>query len=723
MDLSGRMRSISAFGAIAILPNGDVEFPGGVETICQAFVSDGFFPLLGSAPTHGRWFQADEMKAGQLSAVIVSERFWRDRLGSNAALGTMLRIQRGSKIVPVTVIGVIPSSPIIPLLFQQEPDLIFPASALSEWSRRNSTMYRALVRLRPGASMVQARSELEIETKRLRDAYPRDNRDLNLRALPLKTAILGKTERLLWLLFLASGVIWLIAAANLGALLTVRLEERRTDFAIRCALGAGWTHQLAEIGREVAGIAAAATAAGLLIAWAGVQFIRENAEWLMIPRQAEVSLNVSCVVFSASAAIAAGLLVILGNLKTVFQSSPGTLIQGGLRQQFSGARRFSDAVVAAQFCLAFLVANIAGLTGRGLVQGEGRAVGYDPRHVVAMRLRFRDLAGANSPLRYQESLASILAFSRRLPNTQAATAAYPRPTAKRALEEFAFVENGEPAAASVLALRRAVAPNFFEVMAIPLTRGRAFLPSENSTSETVVVNGAFVRAYSQDREVIGRKLYLNSERTGRPWRIVGVVGDTLESPLDDVASPTVYSPGYRNWVDLLIRADTPFAGIGTIQKFIRNTDPGISIDQVETLEQALEAPLANSKTQTLLSVVFAGVAILLAAAGLYGLLRHTGENRRSEYAIRIAMGASERDLTWMHLRDTIRPVGLGLVSGMLLSIAFGQSVRSMLFRVPALDPVVVASVTLTLIGVALLAAYVSVRHTTKLDPGALLRCS
>jgi putative ABC transport system permease protein len=285
------------------------------------------------------------------------------------------------------------------------------------------------------------------------------------------------------------------------------------------------------------------------------------------------------------------------------------------------------------------------------------------------------------------------------------------------------VEDDARSPRTSLAVERTIAPNYFQAMGIPLVRGRAFLSSEDFTSDAVVVNAAFARTYFSGREVIGRRLYSKELGPSKPLQIVGVVGDSLESPTDDAPQPTIYLRSFSNWLDLLVRADRPLEAVGPVLRFVRSQDQSIPVDQIEILDDAVQSPLGQSKTQALLSTAFAIASIVLAGAGLYAVVRHTGDARKREYAIRIAIGATEARLIKLRLRQTARTVGIGLVSGIAGAVAFGRIVQSMFFRVPAFDALMLASATLILLAVAVAASYPSIKDTTTLDPSELLRSS
>jgi putative ABC transport system permease protein len=418
-DLAAGVQSFQAIGAVALLGTREVHLPGGVETFREAYFSGSLPSVLGISPIRGRWFQEDESRSGPPVAVIVSERFWRIRLGADPAVqGTVLHIRWRREEVPVAVVGVLPSLQILSLVYKEEPDIVFPASNLSEWYRRDSTLYQAVVRLRPGVPIDQVRGEIRRSAERLRNTYPRDNREFDPRILSLRSAILGKTERLLWSLFLATGVVWLIAAANFSALLAVRLEERQSEFAVRWALGARPRHLMIAISKEVAVVAMVGSGIGTLAGWIGVRLLQTHAQWFNVPRLIDARLSPTALLFGVSAALCIGLVGVLANAGRYVRSSTQGLVQTAPAQRSSPSIHFSEFVVATQFCLALVIVNTACLAGHSLVRDESRALGYDAHHVAAMQIRLPAPQSLVEKRRQQEVLQSFIDYAQGVPGVQ-----------------------------------------------------------------------------------------------------------------------------------------------------------------------------------------------------------------------------------------------------------------------------------------------------------------
>jgi len=727
-DLTANMPGIEETGAlfIASTPT-SIRFPDGVAMAPTVELDEGTLRILGVSPIEGRWYSKEEQAARRnaITTVVVSERFWRTRLGANpAAVGkAVLLIPQ-----PATVVGVMPPCPLLSLLYQQEPDLFVPVFTAENLYRGGYRLH-ALVRLEPGFALTRIQTQLNIRGRQLQAAYPGANRDFHPIALSLKSAILGKNESLIWLLFIGTGLVWLIATANFGALLAVRLEERRAELAIRSALGAGALHIFSEIAKEAFRSAGIGAAAGAIVAWLGLDFIRTHGEWFGLPRLAEVSLDGATLLFGISSAVVAGWLGVLLNSRRNPGSLAAGVMQGGLSPRLTRSTRFAAIVVAAKFSLALIVVNMAAVTGRSLAQFQTRVLGYAARDLLAMELWVDNGVGLSEVAerrRQIDVLQSVIDFTRRLPSVIDVTAAYPHP-GKKVFPTFAFeIIGNQPSSVSrpAMAAKWDVASNYFQAMHIPLVRGRAFVPTDGVSWDVALVNETFVRTYLRDSEPVGRQFYWTIIGPEKRFRIVGVVGDSIDTLLDDAASPAVYLPvGFSQGMDLLIRTNRPGPVGGQVQKFIRQLDRHISINRTLTIDQELQAPLSQAKTQVLLSAIFGLTSLLLAVGGLYSTVRYAGDNRRREYAIRVALGGTERQITLMRLRKTLETVVYGLLCGVLASAALGRVAQSMLFRVPAIDPLMTAAACTVLFVAAFAASYSSIRDTMRLYPGELLRAN
>ena len=285
------------------------------------------------------------------------------------------------------------------------------------------------------------------------------------------------------------------------------------------------------------------------------------------------------------------------------------------------------------------------------------------------------------------------------------------------MQEFFLLPTRDP----IRAVGHNVMSSYFETMGIPVLRGRTFEPSEDLSSDVVVVNAEFARAYFPNAEVVGRQFYSRIFGPEKVYRVVGVVGDTIESFFDDSSEPTIYLPGFFNIAAILIRTRQPSAVIGPMQEFVRHIDRTIPMSQAELLDDTLHGPLGSTKTQLLVSVVLAVASILLATAGLYGLVRRNVESRRREDAIRFALGATGRQVVLTRLIRTMRPIGYALVCGMIMAVLSGKLVQSALFRVPATDPVILGASAASLAAVAVLTSFVGSYGVFHMDAAALLR--
>lgn len=303
-DLASRVHSIEALAAVVVLPDRPIQFPEGVENVTAAYASDGLATVLGVHLTMGRWFSADESRQGPPTAVIVGRHFWKTRLGGDkGVVGTVLHTPR-----PVKVIGVNDPIPVLGLLYQQEPDLIYPASTQREWIRRDNRLFQGLVRVRAGTPWRSVQLDIEKTGAELSQLYPSGVERPSVRILPLKQAILGHSQQMIWALFFASCVVWAVAAGNFGMLLAARLEERDTDFQIRRALGAGVVHLWCQTIKDVLPAMGIGIAVGTAAASAGLRIIGLHAGWFGIPGLSNARLDCSALLFSVGVVLGIGVI-------------------------------------------------------------------------------------------------------------------------------------------------------------------------------------------------------------------------------------------------------------------------------------------------------------------------------------------------------------------------------------------------------------------------------
>jgi putative ABC transport system permease protein len=378
-------------------------------------------------------------------------------------------------------------------------------------------------------------------------------------------------------------------------------------------------------------------------------------------------------------------------------------------------------MIALQFCLSFILANLALVTATGLVNAERRTLGYDAQHIISMRVRYPVIRDPNAALKWEETFQSVVLLAARLPQVQAATVAYPGPATRDFLREFLLPGYGVEGE-RLLAIVRRVAPSYFAVMGIPLAQGRTFHDSETSSSRTAIVNAALGRRYFPQRAVLGQPLSIRQEGPSASSRqIIGVVGDTLESRLDDSTLPTIYLPGYSNWMELLVRSDSPADLEAAVRRIVHGIEPRMTVEKARPLDAAIEAPLGRAKGQTFLLGSFAVAALVLTTMGLAALVLHTCSIRSREYAIRLALGASERQVLGVRFRQTLRAAAIGLGAGVAIAIGLARSLQGMLFHVGGLEVRTLAMSATIFIFTGFLVSYMAMRGVSEKDMGELLR--
>ncbi len=714
--LRSRLSAVEALSGFAVISGRPIRYGDVFEPATAVYLSNDWLPELGGQLNQGRWFTPDECRYGGPGAVVVSEAFWRGRLaGRPDVVGMVLHAP-----TPVTIVGVTAASRFFQLLYKQEPDLFFPAGAVSDSHREGLAFFEVAGSLRTGSSFRELQAQIDVvPPDKPRNSTPPEAR--RIRALLASDAILGSAGGVLWGLFVGTGVVWGMALVNTTALVVARVMERRTELAIRWALGATQWQLMVAVAREVVCAAALSAALALAGAWAGARFLASHAAWFGIARLEGVRLDWTALLWAVAAAAVLAAAATIGAALSWRHRGLAGIIPGGIGHRSSVSPHRGTSLVVVQFAFALVVANLAASTGRSLLQAMTRSLGFNAEHVIAVRLRFPSLASTDlSGIASQSQIRqSLFDFAAGLPGVRGVTGAFPGPTTKDFVRDFRLSPDAR--GPRVTAIARSVAPSYFSVMGIPLIAGASFRPGEGRESSNVLVNAAFARAYVPQHSAVGDSIFAAVRGRPQTYRIIGIVGDTVESPLDPAATPVVYFPGFMNMTDLLIRSDRPAGIVSAVQRFIRAADPNVFVVGSQTLSEDLMGPLATSKAQFFLSSIFALAALALAAAGLYGLIRHSEEQRAHADAIRLAIGATNFDILLERTTHTLRMAATGIAVGVGAAIATGGVTRALLYRVSGTDFAAIASAAGLLALVALATSWATSSNVWRIQPCELLR--
>jgi predicted permease len=700
------------------------------ERVRRAFVTPRMLEVWGVAPALGRGFLEEEHRFGGPGAALVSDRYWRLRLGSTPdVLSRSVRIGNAS----MPIVGVMPPSFRFP---DREVDVWFPAAVDAPYAQsRHSTWYTGVGRLRPGVTPEQARADLSAVQARLAQAFPDPDRKIGVWLRPLKQDVVGGSGRALWLLFGAVSLLLLIACTNIAALFLARGATRRPEIALRLSLGSTRAAVAGLVLAETLLLALVGGALGLLVAaFATAAFRTLGSE---LPRMDEVAVDgrilLYCSLSTLGVAFVSGLVPALRAMREDAGLASG---ESG-RTQVSGGQRLQWALVGGQVALSVTLLMGAGL----LVRSVHALARVEPGFEKSGVLTFRMSGSWNETADYPALVARVdrtIDTLRALPGVLgAATTGWALPGTPTEWESsFAVVEAGGDADRRIVSDLRVVSPEYFATLKIPLLQGdrcerRSVGPRGAPSGQgfDLLVNRAFAARHLSDfPSAVGLHLQASGEGAregaGKPGRIVGVVGDAREQGIDRAPVPIVYSclsaPGPTPFF-LVRTSGDPLAVVGAVRARMKELEPQRSVYDIAVLDERIDGAYALRRLLTLLLVAFSLSALSLASVGLYGTLSYAVGLRRREVGLRMALGALRADIVRQFLGQGLRVVSLACVGGVGLALALRRVVAGLLYGVSATDGATLFGVVAMVVVVAALASLVPALRAARLDPMRVLR--
>jgi putative ABC transport system permease protein len=704
---------------------------GQAERIETAITSANFFEVFGARPQAGRLFAPADEQAGHAPVVVLSHGLWQRRFGGAAsAIGQQLILDGKS----YTAVGVAPAG----FQYPDKTELWFPPLRLAPeinetfdvTQARGLGYLSAVARLKPAVSLEQAKAEMETITARLRKQYPQTNNNRFNRVVPLQTHLVGATSRSLWLLFGAVGCVLLIACANVANLLLARATTRRRELAVRAALGATRGRMLRQLLTESMSLALAGGLLGLLLAWWGVDALTRLLP-TNFPRLGEVTLDLPALGFALLASLATA--VIFG-LAPAWQGARIGLHEA-VKESARGAagarrNRLRGALVTAEVALSLSLLVGAGLLFRSFLRLQAVDAGFDAGGVLTMRLAPSGTNFREDPqyIGFYQKLAEKIAA---IPGVEAVGAINTLPLSKG--PTFDFRVEGEPEKPVDQwpgANYRNVTPDYFRAMKIPIMQGRAFTERDNGSAPLVVIiNQAAAARDFAGRNPVGKRVNFGGrDRSGQPiWHeIVGVAANVRSLELQDEAEPEIYTAAWQDafaGMTFVIRASVEPASLGTaVRQAAREVDLAQPVSDLRTMESVVVEAVTQPRFNLTLLGLFGGLALLLSAAGIYGVNSYAVAQRAPEIGIRKALGAQSGDVLRLVIRQAMAAVLPGVVIGLAIALASTRVMKSLLFGVSATDPLTFVAIALSLTLVALLACWIPARRATKVDPMVALRC-
>jgi len=696
-------------------------------------VSANTFSLLGVSPLLGRNFLPDEDQPLSTGLpVILSDHLWRDRFASDPGiLGQTLTIS--SQVF--TIVGVMPAG------FQ------FPvqANGIDFWttlaldarpmnggpplsSQRGVSYLDVLARLKPYILLSQAQSEMSAIQDSINRQYP-ENRPKGIAIVPEIDDVVGSARSGLLILLGAVGFVLLIACANISNLFLAKALTRQREITVRRALGATRWSLVRQLTMESLLLAGAGAAVGLVFAVWSIRLLTRLSP-AELPRILDSGLNLRVLGFTAATAVLTS--VLFGLVPAIHATSTGLASSlnevGRSRTETRGRRRLSNSFVIAQSALAVVLLAGAGLLLRTLV-GLGKVdPGFAKDHVITFGL---DLPSRYGHVQRVQFYQQLLAQIRNLPGVQSASAAFPLPLSADDVKTSFDVE-GQPRKESArpVTTLHVVDNDYFHALGIPLLRGRAFDAHDDDPQATpvVVISEDLAKQVFPGVDPIGKRIQPNisSGNAAAPMRrVVGVVGDVKAEGLSAPAIPESYVP-YAQLpfapMSVLVRTVLgPEGMVPTLTKQVQSLDKDLPLLNVKPLEQYVDDSIAGTKFEAILLGIFAGLAFLLTAIGLFGVISYTTVRRTRELGIRLALGAERREIVGLVVTSGLWLAGLGTAIGLAAALLLSRFMASLLYGISATDPLTFAVVAIALVGTAALASYIPARRAARIDPMAALR--
>ncbi|MBS1791424.1 MAG: ABC transporter permease [Acidobacteria bacterium] len=696
---------------------------GEPERLVGANVGHEAFAVLGVKPMLGREFTPEEDTRGAAKVAIISHNLWQRHFSSdNAIVGKSIRLNGDS----YTVVGVMPAGFQFPIVGMA--DVFSPwAPAQGPGCQRGCYTQRVFARLKPGVTLEQARTELTAIGQRVEHQFPEDNKNIGVTVTPLQEFLVGNMRDGMFALLLAVGVVLLMACANVANLLIVKAAARTREIAVRAALGASRWQIVRQLLTESMLLALIGGGLGVLIAYWLVDLLKRIAPD-GTPRIEEIAINSRVLLFSLAASVLTGLLCGLAPaLQATKPDLNQTLRDSGAGNKGSiGSGRIRSGLVVVEMALALTLLVGAGLLLRSFIKLQSVDPGFTAEHVLTARFGLPQSTYpkreqvANFHHQLQERLEALpgvqsVAYSSSVPMTGFDT-------------DTGFVIEGRPIPPPderPSSWFSVVSPEYFDTMKIALKQGRTFTAADQENAPKVVlISEATARRYWPNENPVGKRVGFGLEKPD--WReIVGVVGDVHHFGLSLDSRPTMYfcslqiSRGVTN-VLLRVQGD-PLAYTPALRREVQALDKNLALSTTQSMEEAMASTIATPRLLMLLFGGFAVVALLLAALGIYGVMAYSVSLRTHEVGIRIALGASARNVLSLIVGQGMKLALIGVAIGLAASLAVTRLMKTLLFGVNATDPLTFGAIPMLLLAVVLLACWIPARRATKVDPMVALR--
>ncbi len=713
------------------------------EQISGLRMGDGLFDRLGVPALLGRTLQAEDFQPGKDRVLVLSHKLWQRTFGGAAdVVGKQVRLSGES----YTVVGVMPPQFQFPPFWSTRAEMWTPLDLRPRATSRGGNSLRVFARLKPGVTFEQAQAETTALSKQLAAAYPEANTGLNLRVDPLNEKVVGNVRPALLILLVTVGMVLLIACANVACLLLARAAARQKEVAVRAALGASRWRILRQMLTESLLLALCGACGGGLLAVWGVEWLtrllagNSTSFSVRLPRVSEIQLDGTALLFTFTIALLTS--VLFGLVPALAASKPdlNQVLKEGGRGNTSGRTRWREMLVVAELALSLVLLIGAGLLMNSFVKLQAVDPGFNPRNLLTATVSLAGAAQYVGPAR-ETFYRQLIEQLKTLPGVESASAINHLPLAGDVWGRGLVIEGRPlpPPGQQEGAAFRVARPNYFQAMGIQMRAGREFTDRDAPDApRVVIINETLAQRQWPAENPLGKRLTLGDPRDSTQpvqWlTVVGVVKDVKQDSWMDAPSNEIYLPfqqeadfysgtaGRYTSMSLVLRTSVePQSLVKAVPEMIRKLDRNLPVSGVVSMEQIVADTLWQPRFNLQLIGLFAALALVLAAVGLYGVMSHAVTQRTHEVGLRMALGAGRGDVLKLLVGQGMKLVLIGVGVGLLTALALTRLMTKLLFGVSATDPVTFAGIALLLTLVALVACWIPARRATKVDPMIALR--
>ncbi|HMG76369.1 MAG TPA: ABC transporter permease [Pyrinomonadaceae bacterium] len=725
------------FEGMAMLDGWGGNLTGGdtPEHVDGARVSVNLLSLLRARPALGSDFTAENAKPGNERVVMLSYGLWQRRFGGDASVvGRQMQID-GQAYTIQGVMGkdfAFPKDVGLPDYFSFEKTEVWLPAALSDQQRKNRESHHlaVLARLKPGATLAQAQSQMAAVARNIEQQDPKQAKDWGTSVNLVHEQVVGSSRKMILILLGAVGFVLLIACANVANLLLARATSRQKEIAIRTALGAGRLRIVRQLLTESVLLSLVGGTLGVLLASWSVKLLVAYGSG-RLPRLGEINIDGRVLWFTFAVSLITGVLFglvpALQASKTDLNESlkeSGRSAMGGRRRQ-----RARSMLVVSEVALSLVLLIGAGLLIKSFVRLQNVKPGFAPDHLLTINLALPQ-AKYKEDAQMSRFFEQVVERARAIPGVEVAAAVSHLPLSGQ--EELdGFTVEGRPAPVDLGQIQtadfRVITPDYFRAMQIPLRKGRYFTDQDRAnTANSIIIDETFARQVFPGEDPVGKRIDEQGGRADHGFAtIIGVVGSVKHTDLSIVSRPAMYVVADQNpwqYMTLVIRSkNDPAMLTSAVRREVAAVDKDQPLSEITTMDELFAKAVAPQRFNMLLVGLFAALALMLATVGIYGVIGYSVTQRLQEMGVRLALGASARDILRLIIGRAMLTALIGIGLGLIAAFALTRVMTSLLYEVSATDPAIFAGLSVLLVGVALIASYIPARRATKVDPLVALR--